>query len=1831
MAVVESVAGTGYDNPYLDSLIGGARWSGTITYTFVDSNGQSWSQSEKAAFGLALQLFSEITLLTFAEVNDPQAADWDWYEVPASTWPNDPNTYADHNFPGANAIGRFNYQHATWPNLAQGSDGFNTIIHELGHGLGLEHPHDGEELFPGVGDDVDGDGDASNNVGTNQLNQIVWTMMSYNQGWNQAPPVSTDFTHGATPMAFDIAALQILYGANTQTRTGNDAYSLFSINAAGTGWYCVWDAGGSDVITAAGATADAIIDLRAAPLTGINAGGYVSRVTGIAGGYTIANGVVVENAVGGSGNDIITGNSANNSLQGLDGNDTINAGTGNDTLIGGGGADVLNGEDGDDTASYADSSTGVIIDLQAGTGTLGDAQGDSLISIERIIGSTHADSISGTTVADELAGGVGHDTLDGRDGNDLLRGGSGDDVLTGGAGNDILYGADGDLIENGSFTGFTSDTVFGADGYSNDPFKVGGWITFGTGREKLVNDKVGLAPSQGRYALDLESSDGNGDLRQQIDRAQEGVRYKISFDIAKLPGVDASLEVRFGSETFGPYVPTTSWQTITIEVTGGSGSGNDGNYNLLRFIEKGAIDARGTLLDNVRMYRADGTDPGTSATDGNDTFYAGTGVDAVWGNSGNDIAEFLDMDNDAFDGGNGVDRLVMDWSTSASAIRYRPYNDTNSIFIGTAASFANSQGAIFFANVEEFHLTGSNFNDSLVGGTGNDILRGGNGNDTFETGGGVDIIDGGAGDDLVILALDVVETIDRTAAASQTGFTLSNGTRLISIESIGIKAGEGNDTFDVRGTRASGIGSSVFDGGKGNDTFKVDLANSSTTVFYGMEGEDLFVMDWSAADTNITFYEPLGTVLGYRQWEFRTGPAESPTIYTAALIGVERVELTGGKKNDDLRGWDWNDVINPGLGRDKIGFEGGNDTLVLDWQHIARNIVYGTASLPWHGQYNGVHSDLKPIMPVGDLATGYKGAFSFWADSYSNGTTDRVDFEGVENFKLTLGPGGDVIGTGDGDDVIIGNGGGDWYATGKGFDEIDSGGVGYEGARWEADKTDAGAMTIDLEQAQFTYTMGNRTATIKGVSTLGSDADRRFKTGSGNDVITARLNTDGGNFLDLGGGDDTFTSKNQNDDVVFGTGSDTLIVDLDITLGLHITGSATGNLQNGYSGNFSRSDGFTDFGRVTFTGAEKFDLRLGRNANHNVTTGDGADSVSIKTGRSVVNMGGGSDVLKVDWSTVGTTVKLAMTMTGNLVQGYSGNIDSIVAPGGLPGNKVDFTGVERFELTLGSGSDDMINSDGADIFDGRGGGDLVVYAGNQSLYSVNVVSSTEVQITRNGVTDILRNIELVQFADGSRVFGDVFSADRTTRGLVQVNGSQLTSRIDTTTDQDWVRVDLVAGTTYTFSMNAAPGSSLDANIFGLYSSTTSAGTFISGTGNDNFSGLNARVTYTPTQTGTYFLSLRSSGNTSGDYVLTATSAAPPPAQPSEGDDVLEGDGLPNTIDGLGGNDTISGLGGDDILKGGPGNDTLNGGADNDTLIGGPGNDTMNGGDGVDTLSYEGATTGMTLVMGSINATTGQVFAGEPIGSDTFSLIENVIAGERNDVISADGAANRLEGRGGDDTLYGQGGDDVLIGGAGNDHMDGGAGVDTLSFEGATTGMTLVMGSLGPRSGQVFAGEPIGMDTFANIENVICGEQGDTVGCDDMANRIEGRGGNDIIFGWTNNDVLWGGEGDDQLFGQQDNDTIRGGNGNDRIYGWAGSDDLWGEAGADTFVNTDGIAETLDRIWDYSYAQGDLIDVVGNPGSYSFGQFGTDVLIFDPQGQPIFQLVAYNLSNGLAIV
>lgn len=405
-------------NRYIDSILwGGNRLeSNVITYSFVedesldndiedvDTEDTSWSSVEREATLVALETWSNVANISFVqESDDDTSADFGLFLTNNSDLGD--GVLGRFGPPGEinSGIGYFNIQGKGWGELGlqQGGFGFITLIHEIGHGLGLAHPHDNggdSSLFPGVMTDSD--------LGRNAQNQGIYTTMSYNDGNVEDDNTRNGFGYQGTPTAFDIAAIQYLYGANTTYNTGDDTYSLPTQNKPGTFYATLWDAGGTDTISASSSNRDTIINLKAAPLVGRNAGGFLSTVDGILGGFTIANGVTIENAIAGSGNDILVGNQDDNQLKGGGGQDDLDGNQGDDDLLGMAGQDTLSGGNGEDTLTGG--GTGDILN--------GGRQNDELY------GNLGRDVLSGGAGSDELWGGIGRDTF-------LLEKGNGVDLI----------------------------------------------------------------------------------------------------------------------------------------------------------------------------------------------------------------------------------------------------------------------------------------------------------------------------------------------------------------------------------------------------------------------------------------------------------------------------------------------------------------------------------------------------------------------------------------------------------------------------------------------------------------------------------------------------------------------------------------------------------------------------------------------------------------------------------------------------------------------------------------------------------------------------------------------------------------------------------------------------------------------------------------------------------------------------------------------------------------------------------------------------------------------------------------------------------------------------------------------------------------------------------------------------------------------------------------------------------------------------------------------------------------------------------------------------------
>lgn len=404
-----------------------------------------WNDFEKGQVMEALEEFERILGVNYEITTDVDQATFrllktESEQYGAYFYPQDP-AYGE-----GQGIGVFNVLSGGWTfdqqqSLEKGGFAFAVILHEFGHAHGLAHPHDqggGSDIMLGVA--------GSSSLGLYDLNQGVYTVMSYNDAWDTGPNGPTPYTGAnidsgwsGTLSAFDIAVLQERYGV-TERETGNNVYELLDVNEEGTYYQTIWDSAGTDEIRYGGAL-DAQIDLLAATLDySPTGGGVVSFLDGIWGGYTIANGVVIENATGGSGDDVLMGNDADNILRG-------NAG--DDFMMGRGGADTFDGGAGFDTVSYANAEEGIVVTQYSGVS--GAAAGDRLIGVERIIGTDFDDLMQAGSIGGTLEGGAGNDTLYGGRRADVLMGGDGDDVLYGLAGDDTLSAGGGaDTLAGGA-------------------------------------------------------------------------------------------------------------------------------------------------------------------------------------------------------------------------------------------------------------------------------------------------------------------------------------------------------------------------------------------------------------------------------------------------------------------------------------------------------------------------------------------------------------------------------------------------------------------------------------------------------------------------------------------------------------------------------------------------------------------------------------------------------------------------------------------------------------------------------------------------------------------------------------------------------------------------------------------------------------------------------------------------------------------------------------------------------------------------------------------------------------------------------------------------------------------------------------------------------------------------------------------------------------------------------------------------------------------------------------------------------------------------------------
>lgn len=413
----------------------GSSWNGlsplrnTLYFTFNtqgmndQSNVQSFNTTQMAAVRTALTYVKSVTGINFVETANASTADFHFAtaNIAGASTTGICHTRFIYTSPGVitNKEANIYLDNTEWASFnaapMPGNSGYETLLHEIGHALGLKHPFEGPYMLPAATDNTN------------------YSIMSYTDA-------------GGTKSSFqryDLLALQWMYGKDGlggqygfnstygpgglvfSGTAGNDSFggtnSFDTLNGfagndklyGGSGNDTLNGGAGNDTLNG-GAGIDYAYYNTSSLAVKVDLSITITQATGGAGIDTL---VGIENLLGSNFNDTLLGNSGNNVLSGGAGNDHLEGRLGVDYLYGGAGNDYLDG--------------GI------GTSMLAGDVGNFLY------GGTGNDEMWGVGGADKLYGEDGDDDLYGYVGNDFLSGGNGDDYLCGGLGNDTLNGGTG--------------------------------------------------------------------------------------------------------------------------------------------------------------------------------------------------------------------------------------------------------------------------------------------------------------------------------------------------------------------------------------------------------------------------------------------------------------------------------------------------------------------------------------------------------------------------------------------------------------------------------------------------------------------------------------------------------------------------------------------------------------------------------------------------------------------------------------------------------------------------------------------------------------------------------------------------------------------------------------------------------------------------------------------------------------------------------------------------------------------------------------------------------------------------------------------------------------------------------------------------------------------------------------------------------------------------------------------------------------------------------------------------------------------------------------------
>jgi serralysin len=881
---------------YIDALLPPdlPRWNGaigsatTVTYSFMtsvpnyDSEPRpgfiSFNATQKDGARKAFQLWSDVSGLTFVEVANGQG------QIQLGTYDFDGAAFSV-GYPSTHpTAGDIWLSNSYEPNLEQipGSNGFQTMIHEIGHSLGLKHP--GNYNHPNY------DPSEENNPGPYlplAEDNYQYSLMSYNGNYPWGSPVDGVSYDGSkakpsTPQLYDVAAIQYLYGADYTTRTGNNIYSWGSSEVF---VQTIWDAGGIDTISAANQIVDAEINLSAGSFSSIGLRRVSDDPESATDNLAIAFNVTIENANGGLGNDILNGNQVANNLSGGKGDDVLFGGLGNDILLGGDDNDTFYSESGDDTYQGGGGFDRLLVQGDSYTLFNGSLSGHGFDTLQDAIEKIEFTGFNGESFINAAFYTNGSVKIVGMAGNDKLYGGSGDDYIDGAGYTDLGSWIDLDFIDGGA----GNDYLIGDTGSDNDSSL--DTLNGGAGNDTLLGgrDNDTLNGGADNDTIDGGSGDDKIDGGTGIDTIIDFIYTNAILTDDRIFN-DTLIGIERATLAGSSQSNTINAVAFSGNITFSGGDGDDdisgGGGDLTAFGENGNDTLRGKV-GNDTLSGGDGVDSlygdagidAISGGDGDDTLDGGIGVDTLIGGTGNDTYY---IDN-VSDGAIETSAAPTDIDTVYSSIDYTlGTNIENLKLIETSSIALKGKG-----NSLNNAITGNHLDNNLSGEDGDDTIAGGDGNDSIDGGTGGDTIDGNVGNDYLF---------------GNFGNDTLNG-------------GDGNDTLD------GSADSDYLDGGKGDDTLK------------GGIGNDIYVVD-SVGDLVIEtgFAEdPAPLVAAIPEYDTVYASVDhslGTNVEALYLQGKFGLNGTGNYLDNTLVGSNGNDIVTGLGGKDILAGGAGDDSLI---------------------------------------------------------------------------------------------------------------------------------------------------------------------------------------------------------------------------------------------------------------------------------------------------------------------------------------------------------------------------------------------------------------------------------------------------------------------------------------------------------------------------------------------------------------------------------------------------------------------------------------------------------------------------------------------------------------------------------------------------------------------------------------------------------------------------------------------------------------------------------------------------------------------------------------